>query len=256
LSVSYPLDQNHGGIAFRSPRFARNYFTTGTVLVHPEIDRDPRATDSFATFLYEALLMAAPYERQDVGVGVDKVRVEDGPLPFGRRFVAIYDQTYGSLRLSGRLMESDVFASVVRLAAELAENDESGNVYEGTALLARAVCTAAECPATNFTQYDRGPNAPGDEDRLRVIMPGSYGVDGANGNAEFYVEGVAFVPKLGCVSYRGRYGTGRVVAGQVTMIRHETLLEIPGESQMGWYRMDTGETTAIGGDDKSSFDAL
>jgi hypothetical protein len=143
-------------------------------------------------------------------------------------------------------MEPAVFAAVTRLAAELASNDGDVRATPSLVSLARNVCTATEGGSrdTHITFGTEQRDESDSEMLLAVIMPGSYGIEVGAGNAEFYVEGVTFVPRLGTVSYRGRYGAGRIVAGQAIMIRHDALMPVSGESTMGWYNLDTGEVTS------------
>jgi hypothetical protein len=57
-----------------------------------------------------------PFERQDIAIACDRHRASHGHIAEGARFVAVFDQTYGSLRLSGRLMEDGVLREVLENA--------------------------------------------------------------------------------------------------------------------------------------------
>ena len=69
--------------------------------------------------------MIVPLDRQDVDGGDDVLRMSWGPLPSGRRFLVLYDQAYGSLRLSGRLLDDALLGRALTLVADLAETRES-----------------------------------------------------------------------------------------------------------------------------------
>lgn len=243
-TVQYPLTGKVPGAYFNASRFTRNYFTTGALLTHPIFDAEPARTDTYASLLYEALLMTAPYERQDLGHAVDKVRVQGGPLDHGRRFVTIFDQTYGSLRLSGRLLEPGILPSVAQSAVDLAEHDDSGRVDEQTLAIARALREATEHEPTKFTVSATG-DVDTSSERLLVILPGSRGINLTNGNTEFAVERVVVVPRLGGLAYRGRHDTTVTVQGQSENVPYHALQPIPGESQMGYYNFETGEVEPL-----------
>lgn len=88
--------------------------------MHPALARPGVEAGPVAQVLYECFLLHVPYERQDVQCGTGVLKVRRGPFPEGTRFLVIYDQTYGSLRLSGRLMEPGVIAKVLEYAADWA----------------------------------------------------------------------------------------------------------------------------------------
>lgn len=80
------------------------------------------------------------------------------------------------------------------------------------------------------------------ETRERVIMPGSRGVDLLRNNEEFAVEKVYMHPKITGLAYLGKHITfPDPNAKEYVSIRD--IVEIPGESMMGWYDYDTGDVT-------------
>lgn len=241
-TVDYPLVNTPTGVNFTESRFARMYFTTGVLLTHPRFAIDSGAAGELSQLLFEALLMTAPYERQDLGYGTDRVRAA-GPLAEGAPFVAIYDQTYGSLRLSGRLLEPDVLPAVARSALELAVADESGRISNGVIELARDVAAATKARPVKLN-IDAGTAAPTAREGALVIMPGSRGIDRTSGNVEFVVERVHFHPRLG-LAYRGRHDGAVRVADQFENIRVDALVPIPGETQLGTYDFESGEITPL-----------
>jgi DEAD/DEAH box helicase domain-containing protein len=101
----YPTDFSDTGVRFDLPRFTRNYFTTGVVITHPALDREGVEREALAALLYEAFFIQIPFERQDINFAADAHRAQRGPINEGSNFVAIYDQTYGSLRLTSRIMD-------------------------------------------------------------------------------------------------------------------------------------------------------
>ena len=80
---------------------------------------------------------------------------------------------------------------------------------------------------------------------VRIILPGSKGLNLRSNNEEFFVENVFYSPNYRGPAYRGHgceeaAGPNRDVT---TILAIDSLVEIPGESCMGWYNPETGEVT-------------
>ena len=90
----------------------------------------------------------------------------------------------------------------------------------------------------------------GDENHKMVILPGSVGLDTRGGrNEEFFIESIFYSPTYG-LSYKGRHlsetskrmTTETWKAGvPIIIVPVESLQEIPGESKMGLYDLETGD---------------
>lgn len=240
FACDYPTDAAETGVFFDLPRFTRNYFTTGTILTHPSLCQQGIDCQEIAAAIYEALLMVIPFDRSDIGATVDRFRVERGPIQEGVRFIAVYDQTYGSLRLSGRLMEEDTLRSVLAHASEITELEVGGDDGGLTAALG-ALRTAAAAPAVDclagFIGSARGGDVP---ELVRVIVPGSAGLSLLHDNQAYEIEGVFFNPQQNGLYYRGRLPTDRA---QKTLLPIAKVNQVPGESHMGFYDYETGEVT-------------
>lgn len=201
--------------------------------------------EHLAQLIYECFLMEIPFERQDINWAAGKLRITRGPLEEGTRFIALYDQTYGSLRLSGRLPEPGVTEKVFAKAVELAGVDTlfvnlSRETVEALQILASAVQEAfAEAPELLTTEAASTVDFPTSR-RVQVILPGSVGLDQLSSNAEFYVEGVFYSPRDGGLRYRGRHAHDSDSAVKTT-IPVENLIPVQGESRLGWYDLETGE---------------
>src|SRR5205814_6945698 len=109
---------------FNQPRFTRNYFTTGVVITHPALSSPKVNCDLLAQLMFEGFLMMIPFERRDIAVAVDKHRVNRSPISEGQRFIALYDQTYGSLRLSGRILDGNIIREVINRTMVLLNDHE------------------------------------------------------------------------------------------------------------------------------------
>jgi DEAD/DEAH box helicase domain-containing protein len=66
--------------------------------------------------------MLIPFERQDINHAADKFRIKKRPIEEGNRFIAVFDQTYGSLRLTSRIMEKNILREVLIETRNLATN--------------------------------------------------------------------------------------------------------------------------------------
>ncbi len=95
----------------------RTFFTTGVCLFHPVLNQGGPAGACAAEAIYEAFLLEVPTESVEVSCGSGKLR-DDGLFPAGSRFLALFDQTYGSLRLTGRLLEPGKLAQCLEVACD------------------------------------------------------------------------------------------------------------------------------------------
>ena len=245
-TVNYPLDPSLS-CYFDQSRFTRNYFTTGIVLTHPIFNKPKVRCDLIANLLFETFLMVIPFERRDIHFANDKHRVKSGTINEGDRFVCIYDQTYGSLRLSSRILEEQILKQVVEKAVELAQHNESLNInLETMEALEQVLASLSESPVN--ISFDSGENLPRGINRfVKVIMPGSKGLDIKRDNEEFFVEGVFFSPSFKGLAYRGKHLSEKTARydNVVISIPIDSLKEIPGESKFGLYDLDTGEVKEI-----------
>jgi DEAD/DEAH box helicase domain-containing protein len=239
--VTYPIDPVRNGVQSRSPRFTRNFFTTGVVLTHPALANPKVKYDALAKLLYEAFGMTIPFERQDINFAADKHRVAHAPIAEGSPFIVIYDQTYGSLHLSGRLCQDAHLQLVLKACSDLVKNEQSlSDAVETTAALNDILACAQKQRQPLMLSAGSAEVQAGNAARVRVIMPGSRGIGVRRNNEEFVVERVLYHPRVNGLAYRGRYQstTNETVAEIVPV---EGLVEIPGESQMGYYYYDLGE---------------
>ncbi|HIE12351.1 MAG TPA: DEAD/DEAH box helicase [Desulfotomaculum sp.] len=244
ITERYPLSPNTGIRALQD-FFSRNYFTTGVIIIHPALALPGVNVEEVAQLTYECFLMEIPFERQDINWAAGKLRITRGPLEEGTRFIALYDQTYGSLHLSGRLLEPGVSGKVFTKAAELARVDTLfADLTEETVKALQTIAQAtqetyAEVPELAVVEAaptsDLGPGQ-----RIRIILPGSVGLDQFSGNAEFCVDGVFYSPRDGGLRYRGRHAHDSDPTVRTT-IPVENLVPVPGESRLGWYDLETGE---------------
>lgn len=246
--VSYPLDSSLG-CYFDRQTFSRNYFTTGVILAHPGFTDGHTKAGALAEVIYEAFMLAVGYERQDIGFGDDKFKADRAPFAQGQRFVALFDQTYGSLRLTSRIMEPGLLSQVLQGAADLCLGDERFQeaLGEDGALLLSDLAKSTE---GRWLPLDLGNPDTGSEpdDHPVVIKPGSRGIDIRHANEEFVVERVFFSPRLSSLAYKGFHESEeqrRIGRGQnsdaASIATVEQIVPIPGVSEMGRFDIDMGE---------------
>ncbi|MCL4544661.1 MAG: DEAD/DEAH box helicase [Chloroflexi bacterium] len=249
FSVNYPLDPKLG-IFFDQQRFTRNYFTSGVLLNHPVLNEEHIDSVLLAEILFEAFLITIPFERQDVQFGTDRHRGDRLLFREGDRFLAIYDQTYGSLRLTSRLMNQNVILDVLRQAMDITSQDRYSMLSPATTNALRRMYNAALTKPETTTGW--APKAAPDEGGIVVIRPGSKGLNVRRNNEEFTVDGVFFHPTQG-LSYRGRYddqhGTrydDNGLNGPIQIVVSVgNLVPIPGESHLATFDPETGEIKDI-----------
>lgn len=248
-SYDYPLDHS-SGIFFDQPRFTRNFFTTGIVLSHPSLNNPNVKTENLANLLYEAFLMIIPFERRDIHFATDKHRIQQGPFVKDDRFLCIYDQTYGSLRLSGRIMDEDIIMQVAsKMEALLAIAGLDGSI-EKNSMSAKAIEDIIESlsgPGAEYSFSSVTELPIGCSNLVKVLKPGTKGLNITKNNEEFFIEKVFYSPTLGGIAYRGKHiseSNARYETVSIS-IPSKSLIEIPGESQFCLYDLETGEIKDI-----------
>lgn len=246
FSVSYPLDTSLG-FYFDTQRFTRFYFTSGVIIDHPSLHQGVNCP-LLAEILYEAFFMVIPFERQDIHYGSDKHRAEREGFHKEGKFISIFDQTYGSLRLTRRFLDQHVIEKVFAYALDIAENDPRYTPYQEEIDVLKCIKMDVKNPAEKLVITNED-TLPVDENLTRVILPDSVGLNIKKDNEEFLIEGIFYHPKNG-LYYRGRHlsqtskrWTGKTEQGRppVITVPISNLREIPGESKMGFYNYETGE---------------
>lgn len=245
---SYPLDSSKSGIYFSRARFTRNYFTTGVVLTHPALNSQGVQCEIISNILFEAFLMVVPFEKRDVHYANDVHRTERERVPKGSKFIAIYDQTYGSLRLSGRLSENTILQKSLDKSLELlVQLKQAGEaeVSKETLAALNSIRESSLAKETNFV-FEGGEAVQKKNNRFeRIIMPGSKGLFVKNNNEECIIKSIFYDPRESGL----RYGVKKVTSknenvGVKISILAKDVVEIPGESKFGFYDYDNGEVVA------------
>ncbi len=246
FNIQYPLDKLLG-LYFDMKRFTKNYFTSGIIVNHPSLNQNVKGL-LLAEMIYEAFLMVIPFERRDISYGSDSHRAERKDFSKGDKFISIFDQTYGSLRLTSKFLNYDVIEKVFSYAIEIAENDPRYNCYQEEIDTIKSIRVDLSNNSEENLFIANEDNLSADDNHEKVILPESVGLDIKKGNEEFFVEGVFYDPKLG-LSYRGRHlsetsdkwtKSTRKASPPVIIIPVSRLREVPGYSKMGLYNYGTG----------------
>lgn len=233
----------------------RNFFTTGVCLWHPVIDQaSPAVVACAAEALYEAFLVEVPTEVGEVEFGVGRLRNGHSGL-VGSRFIAIYDNTYGSLRLTARLFSGDAFArclatsvailrnGVLDEGSEAAPDRDATGVYSfevGTMRQAQALLEVLIAERSHARRPLPGlqPPAASATSRPTVILPGQTGLLTSGAEEEFEVDRV-FMTSNGLM-YRG-HRVGEAPSDVATLFPVDRVRPIPGVTQVGQWIDEFGE---------------
>jgi len=238
---SYPLS-GELGFYFDQNYFTRNYFTTGVIITHPVLNKTQVNVRLIANLFYEAFLILVPFERQDINVATDKHRLKRGDLiQKGANFFAIYDQTYGSLRLTNRAVDKGVILRVFEYAKELVQNQDIWEANQETTDALDVLITDSRAPETTLIfDIDTSISISENNDNLeRVILPGSKGLNSKRGNEEFAVNRIFFHPQG--LRYEGTTQTLKNKNSITSLPFVQDIIEIPGVSKIGIYNYETGE---------------
>lgn len=255
----YPIDSSNpktSGIYFNQQKFSRNYFTTGIILTHPILNNNKDETELIGSMLFEAFLIILPFERRDVSFGIDKHRMarEQFGIEKESKFIAIYDQTYGSLRLTSRLLVEDTLRLIIEKAIEICK---VGNIASANREIIKdlevLLDEAEQKPIDHDVQIKNECRV--DDNLIKVILPDSKGLalcSGNDGKGQFgdnkgyLVKGIFFDPKTQKLSYRGKFTDEKYKSETaVHILTVDKVVEISGESSMGYYSMDTGEIKTV-----------
>lgn len=252
LPIKYPLDAVSTSIFFDQQRFSRIYFTTGVIIAHPALATDNTVLEAVAKLVYEAFLITLPFERQDISYAVGKFKTEKPPYIYeDDRYITIFDRTYGSLRLSGNVMREHMLGQVLDQAIQIAELGHLGAGIEGDGIPAEVKEILQELLAAtgdkSVTVNIEVPVLPErDQTSLqRVLLPGSIGLVLTNNNKEFHIEKVMFHPRLMCLVYKGSYLLESEDDSLQTFLPVTHVVEVPGESRIGYYDYENGELIEI-----------
>jgi len=248
IRYNYPLNGEDINIFYNQSSFAHTYFTTGVIFSHPSMNQTGINLELLAGFLFEAFLMIIPFERRDINFAYDKFRVNRDFIKEGGKFLTVYDQTYGSLRLTAKLTEDKILKATFEKCLDLLKREKVLDVEKYTLFCMKDLYSASRSTPNQLVIKKEETLPAESPDFEKIIIPGSRGLDIRNDNQEFEVEGVFYHPKEGLV-YTGRHSWQKTEDYEDVKIRipFDSLKEIPGVSKIGLYDYNTGEIKEIGG---------
>lgn len=230
-------------------RFSRNFGSTGVLLAHPSLSQAGVQHGELARLILESFLLAAPFDRSEVSSSTGKHPVDHLRFRKGERFLALYDQTYGSLRLTGRLLDAEVLLQVIEGARDLALAgglEDGEPLSQATLVALEEILEDASLEPQPLTVEASGTPVEAEESEV-VIVPGSVGWIVTDDNQEFLVERV-FVNRKGQLQYSGRRpGDNR--EDIVTSFPASVITPISGVSRLGVYHYDTGDICPLDSDE-------
>jgi DEAD/DEAH box helicase domain-containing protein len=119
--IDYPTKE------FRNNFYTRDYHSTGVIIHIPIFNILAQESKRIiASLIFEMFLAKIPFEPQDVGFEIGKFNKSNAGVGFKEDdcYICVFDRTYGSLRLTSRLMELDDLRKVFSKTKELVESDD------------------------------------------------------------------------------------------------------------------------------------
>jgi DEAD/DEAH box helicase domain-containing protein len=239
INFQYPTN-GENSIFYDQKYFSRNFFTTGIIISHPVFNNAVVSLDKLCGILYEAFLMIVPFERRDIACAYDRHRQTRALLNIDEdsKFVAIYDRTYGSLRLTSRIFSNSVFLETLKKALEISIFDEYKEINNETKEVLKILLD--ELQNEESTVEDNSEKPIIDSNLVKILLPNSHGLILLADNTEYIIEDV--FPNLitGKLSYRGKY-TNSMDSDTKIILPIDSVIGVNGESSYGYYSLNTGE---------------
>lgn len=238
IKVTYPNIAHVSGVTWPHPMFSNQYGSSAIAIFHPALEEKGIEFPVLSNLFFEALLLAQPFERNDLGEASGVLGVSFMDLK-GCHFLSVFDGTNGSLRLSGRFLEDHILEDALSILEDVASGQGLRPETQ------RAVSALAES-----ARHERRdlllPEPTPAEDKVTIILPGSVGWSLPDGRQEFVVDSHFVHPKDG-LKYRGHLKSWEKSKdnGASMSLSIEAVEIVPGESKVGLYDYETGEVTPI-----------
>lgn len=187
----YPLlGQPIDPIKYSKSKFSSRKRTSGFFLLSPDLNACTTEThQKIALLLFEMFVTAIPYDRQDVDYGTGVIKASAHNINVGDKFIAIFDQVRGSLRLSSKLIDHDVLYQCVSGAHKFSnENDDYKECSNFFAKLKKQSKGWEESDIVNVSE-------------IEVIKPESVGV--SSSGARVVIKDIVYGVKEKTLIYIG-----------------------------------------------------
>jgi DEAD/DEAH box helicase domain-containing protein len=219
----------------------RFFFTTGIIFSLPFFDTEGLNTGIVAELIFEAFLSVIPLERRDLNFATGRYYTNNHAGKNSERFICIYDQTYGSLRLSSRLAEPEILRLVIEEAIKIApfhKGLETDNAVFGC-LNKLKEAVNGELKSAKKVYGNAEDNL---ENAVKIIAPGSSGIYPPSGGEEYFVESIFFSPATQKLMYRGKLKSELQNETKLrTSVPVDAVAFVPGFSRLAWYNLETGD---------------
>lgn len=227
---SYPNQYYH------KEKYSRNYPTTGIIISHFVFNQREVKTHLIAKLILEAYIIFTAKEKQDINFGIDRFIYNRTIEKKGNNFIAIYDNAYGSLRLTKNLMEHETLSNVILKALEWAESGMNleEELNEETI---EAIKVLSECINKPFVTHENCISSeiiP--ENCEKLIKPESIGRNISN-NQEVRIDSIAFLPTIQGLVYK----CTNLNNNEKITLKVDFVEEIFGVSNIGFYDMNNAE---------------
>lgn len=228
---NYPIDDSDARLNYRNPDFTRSYRTTGVIITHPSLNQPNVKAELISQILYEIFLLNIPYEPQDVGYARNRFKPNTMGLETDTRFIAIYDHSYGSLRLTHRLTDYSELKKVLDITCDIITRpDYIFSFVDGVSLnddTIQAINALRESLNEECTEIRMSG-----ENRTPVIKPNSVCL---YNNEKVNISDVVNTEKG--LKYRFAYKINHGMALKLVSIHDVT--PIDNESEWGYFNFET-----------------
>ncbi len=239
--VQYPLS-GIDGIYCDSSSFVRNFYTTGVGIAFSQFQREQVKMDILSRALFEGFLMTVPLERHDIDVAHYRLKQECLELKKEERFISMFDQHFGSLRLTQKLTDPGVIGRVIQQAVELLETNPDFETTPDTVAVAKEMLYSLDSQPERLANSQEFILSITEQHLFeQIIMPGSVGLSSDTEFKELCVDHVFFHHKYQQLLYQCHplnQPAGKRNSVQIPLAK---LVPIDGRSVIGFYNLDTGE---------------
>ena len=237
-NVTYPNIAHVSGVTWPHPMFSNQYGSSAIALFHPVLEEKGVELAALSNLFLEALLLAQPFERNDLGEASGLLNVALMDLK-GCHFLSVFDGTNGSLRLSGRFLEDHILEDALSILEDVASGQ---GLRPETQRAVGALAESARHERKNLLL----PEPTSEEDKVPIILPGSFGWSLPHGRQEFVIDSHFVHPKDG-LKYRGhlKFWERSKDAGATMSLPIGAVEIVPGESKIGLYDYETGDVTLV-----------
>ena len=171
----------------------------------------------------------------------DKDQLEITKISDNMRYVPIEDVTFaGEQNDIGYNVDS---GNTIYRANEIVREDENIDINYETMKVLELLCTEMNKTPVEVLQNTKPEDFDKSEKTIRIILPPSKGLDINKNNEEFFVDGIFYSPNFQGLAYRGWHISEKRAKKMdvVISVPKESIVEIPGESKLGTYNIETGE---------------